>query len=394
MKGLWHCLLPFATDCAGVYSLFADSDSVVIGQDPGGSVLRCREFSEHRPDTTAHFSGVHLSERDVVIGNPEKRLDAFRKVLEEKHPEQIVLTGTPVSSMVAIDLKGLGRRLDLVNVIPVLTFRPPGGLLYDGGMSMAFGRFYRHLSRGHSRTEEPAGTETQSRPATGTRESINLLGLNTMDYPDPEVRQDLIHLFEKDGYEIASVWGIHSGLSRWSRVFHAARNVVCSVSGLALAEKMKKDRGVPYEMLYETDTVQKWMKQVKEETDLRSTGSEQQLLIVGEQVTSHTLRLLLEDIFPEISVRCAGFFERAPEHERDGDLHWNGETDMSEHLQEHSYDLVAADPLLLLAGERPGALYPFLHPPVSGQYSGQFGGIRPDEEAVRQLIRTIGDRGE
>ncbi len=401
MKGLWHSLLPFATDCAGVYSLFADSDSVVIGQDPGGSVLRCREFSEHRPDTTAHFSGVHLSERDVVIGNPEKRLNAFRKVLEDRRPEQIVLTGTPVSSMVAIDLKGLGRTLEKETGIPVLSFPTTGGLWYDRGLSTAFLRIYRHLSRVPSRDAAPGTRESGNPVPEEKREPINLLGLNTMDFPDPAARDALVQLFVEDGYEISSIWGIHSGLSQWSGAFRARRNVVCSVSGLALAKKMEKDRGIPYEMLYDTETIQKELRQFAGSTGAEKldgerwgSGTEPKLLVIGEQVTSHSLRLLLEHIFPGIRIRCAGFFERAPELERNDDLKWQSENDMIEHLRQNSYDLVVADPVLLLAGERPRALYPFIHPPVSGHYAGQFGGILPDRETVQQLIRVIESRKE
>jgi hypothetical protein len=389
MTRLWHCLLPFATDCEGVYSLLADSDSVVIGQDRGGSPVRCREFSEDRPDLRAHFAGVHLNERDVVIGRPEKQMEEFYKALEGKHPEQIALTGTPVSSMLAIDLDGLGRVLEKKTGIPVLSFPTTGGQWYDRGMSQAFLRIYRRLSR----ELPPAGESSVSE--SEQEEKINLLGLNAMDWPDTEVRDTVIRVFEEDGYTVASVWGVHSGLSQWKNFSGAGRNVVCSVSGLALAEAMKKERGIPYTMLYEDIAFRKYIAALIKRTGLRNsggTGIPLRILIIGEQVTSHTLRLLLEEAFPEISVSCAGFFERSRSMERTGDLYWKTESDFQEHLENHSYDFIIGDPVLRLAAGETQTFVPFIHPPVSGRYAEQFGGIAANEKTVINLLNMMKSR--
>lgn len=484
MKQLWDFLLPFATDSTGVCSLFCDSDSLVIGHDPGATALRCYAFTEEREDQRAHYAGMPMGETDMVLEHSEKRLEEYLQKVKETQPKQVVLVGSPVSSMLHVDLKEAARALEAETGLPVLYIPTTGNRYYDHGLSDAFRMLYEHLISDASGRRNPAAGQADARtggqaalrqdPAPSpeeTMETVNLLGFQTLDFPDPGERDLLLRRLERSGYRIGSIWGMHCVPENLERTREADWNLVCSISGLALAERMKETCGIPYRFLWECgiltdadqgtgsgyDPEKHAMKaeaacaapepdrcsdpgqtpgdpkdvpegsgtltvrpdtdgkaapgQASEDTGTAASGAdsfcdwnaeaqtgkeEYRILIVGEQITSCTLRHFLEGKVqdPQVRIDIAGFFRMDPGLKRASDIALHNEEDLQHLFSERKYDLLIGDPVLQLLPGCPESRFPLRHPPLSGRYEQMFESRSWGSAAAEEVCeRILAERG-
>ncbi len=401
MKQLWNRLLPFATDSTGVCSIFCDSDSVVIGHDPGATVLRCYGFTEKREDRRAAYEGMRISEMCCVMGSDEELMEKYRQILQRFPAKQAVFVGTPVAALLGIDLKGLAARLEKEKGLPVLAFPTTGNRYYDKGMSEAFLVIYERLKGG--------GRRDGIRKAGTIQTKVNLLGLNSLDFPWESVRTQIRHWLQDDGCEIVSVWGTESDPERWMRCSQADKNIVCSVSGLAVAEKMKNEWKIPYATLDEYLSERLGMsyrfdklngsgqfggfgRLQTESQPKRGQGAFPEgisILIIGEQVLSSCIRLILRKRGAQ-NVHIAGFFIMESERMEEGDVSLSGEDDLEKLLRYGGYDLIISDPLFQMFGDVcPDSLFfPIVHPPVSGNYGRLYSHWNPgDADTLKELCR-------
>lgn len=374
---LWHYLMPFATDSTGVCSLFCDADAVVVGMDPGATAVRCYPFTEQRQDKTARYKGMQVGELDAVVGKLDESLDRLHLLTDEDRAEFIVLVGTPVASMIGVDLKALARRFEKESGRTVMGFSTTGNRYYDEGMSEALRSIYdRHFRQyGDSeKTDNPFLNENEKKE-TGQLKAISLLGWNTLDFPEETLRNKVMEHLEQHHMRICSIWGMKTTGENWRHLPEADLNVVCSASGYRLAEKIKKNHGIPFvfldELLEKTGGLELL------DGNLLIPEQCRRVLIIGEQITSNALRRRIRELDrlsgnTRREIVNAGFFLMNSKQMEEQDIRLKSEDDLKRLLTEGAFDLVIGDPMFRLMADSTRRFISRKHPPVSGSFADQF----------------------
>lgn len=376
VKALWNHLMPFATDSSGVCSLFCDADAVVIGMDPGATAVRCYPFTERRKDKRARYKGIHIGEIDAAMGKLDESVDRLKLLIDDEETGQIVLVGTPVASLIGVDLKALSRRLEKESGRRVMGFSTTGNRYYDEGLSDAYRVIYDRI-----RKEESPGAASEERKKEESLQdreeyrTVSLLGFDTLDYPDEMERQRILEHIEENQMRIGSIWGFRSGVSEWERALQADLNVVCSASALRLAERMEKDRGIPFVLL--DDLLEKTGGLGIVASGLRIPKDMERILIIGEQITSSALRKHIRSCCREAEGRepeivSAGFFLEHKKLMEGKDVKLKSEEDLITLLSRNHFDLVIGDPMFRLLTDHDQNFFMRIHPPVSGGFADQF----------------------
>lgn len=350
MKRLWKTLLPFASDNNGVCSVLYDCNALVLINDRGAAVTRAYRFAEQRDEPQRSVCrGIRLGELAFTMGRSDDFLDDYLHTLNSlpERPELLVLLHSAVSSLIGLDIKDLAQRLEEVSGIPSIALETSGNRYYDSGISAALDALYEKFCGAPVPPNE--------------RQGVNLLGLNTLDYPCASQREMIENIVRAEGYMIQGRWGMCTELSAFAGLERAALNIVVSAAGLPLAERMQSEFGTPYLALHELSA---WDEQARN-GEVPKSGK---IVVVGEQISSCVLRRLLRRLGAD-AVTVAGFFSMAKKYMQPQDRHLTCEEDLTGLLQDLSPDMIIGDPILAPLLPHGCALLPFPHNALSGGYT-------------------------
>ncbi len=233
----YHRLLPLATGYFGVSSALYDFDGLVVVYGPAGGAWHINIEDEPRwYRGQATVVGAGLLEMDVILGNDDKFIANIVETAKGLNRRFVALSGTPISEIIGTDLKGFARTIEKRTGLPVFMVPTAGSEPYPEGASKAF----------------LALAEKFMDPAAPKRpKGINVLGAIHLSTGKEEHMEPLFLALEQEGFELL---GLLSGL-RPSQpdplegvraAPGAAVNAVVSSSGIALAERMYADYGIPY----------------------------------------------------------------------------------------------------------------------------------------------------
>jgi len=358
MTYLWKTLVPFATDSTGVCSMFADSGALLIGHDPASTVVRGYRRTEERADKTSDNVGLRINEMALILGD----LDYFVKKYEaqirevQNRSNLIILVHSPVSSMINLDIRLCGRML--ATKMPgttILAMETNGNRYYDEGLSLAF-----------LETLKLAADE-RAPVVPGT---VNILGLNTLDYPSPQERAAILNAVAAAGKRTLAVFGMQTDIRKISVSSGAEGNVVVSASGFAAARFMQEKWGIPYQVITDffDDGARRGAPGGIWPVYLPAGVIRGKTLIIGEQVSANLMRAALRTQGVR-DVTVATWFLMEEEISEPGDFHLDSEEQVQKVLSGPGYRSVIADPIF-----RPfvsGELIERAHPPVSSGYRGR-----------------------
>ncbi|MDR3288132.1 MAG: hypothetical protein LBT22_01745 [Peptococcaceae bacterium] len=348
-KHLWNRLLSFATDSTGVCSLFADADALVIGQDPESTAVKSYRMAEQRRDKISDNLGIRVDELSIVLGDIHHFAEKYQEALASCPRKVVVLLHSPVSSLTNLDLSLCAREFQKtapgVEIFPVSTC---GNRYYDEGLSQAFDAVLKS-----------ADPESKAEKKT-IPESVNLLGLNTLDFPSGDQRKMIKDAVLAAGKQVLSIFGMETDLERLRSSPQAAENIVVSVCGLGAARTMEKEWKLPFTTLGEF-LLPSWKYKGPQ-----FQGSPN-ILIIGEQFSSNTLRRILNNLGAG-KVVVAGWFLMDSEYMEDGDCKIESEAELVQLMDDPEFQLIIGDPDFepLRGSVSGGAYFPQPHPPVSG----------------------------
>lgn len=381
MIKLWNKLMPFATDSTGVCSLFCDADAVVIGHDPGATALRCYGFTEKRDDKTAAYAGMPVGELSCVMGDNEMLIDNYMSIINRYSKNMVAFVGTPVSTLLNFDLRGLAKQLEKRTGATVMAFSTTGNKYYDRGLSDAFSVIFDRFVKENDRTEVGDDAAVALNESS-ERRGINLLGLNTLDIPWNDAYECIRRKAGDAGYDVLSVWGMQSDRQKWEKSASAELNVICSASAYRIAERMKQRYGIPYVTLDEL------MLPLADDIISGNTFSDKiSVLVIGEQLYANGIRKALKAM-GAANVDVAGFFDMNRNYMEKNDAALKSENDLEKLLAERRYDLIIGDPLFRFFINKKSncVLFPVKHPPVSGNFSRKMRSYDPyDKYFFREL---------
>ena len=208
----------------------------------------------------------------------------------------------------------------------MLAVHTSGNAYYDKGMAKAYDAIYERFVAGGQAAEREEGY-------------VNFLGFSELDYPGSVLARELVPVLQKRNIHVLSDWGYGDTCDAWPHALKAEKNIVMSAGGLAIARRMQREAGMPFAPLYGLD----WLDGLAEGFTMKS---DPRILVVGEQITSNTLRRLLRKCGAR-AVGVATFFTLDAECREREDVHLKGEGDLSALVGERGYDFVIGDRALM-----------------------------------------------
>ena len=372
----YHHLLPLATGYFGVSSALYDYEGLVVVYGPAGGAWHINIEDEPRwyrgPATVV---GAGMLEMDVILGNDDKFIDNIVQTAKGLDRKFVALSGTPISEIIGTDLKGFVRTIEARTNMPVFMVPTAGSEPYPEGASKAL------LALADKFMDPDA-------PKIGN--GVNVLGAIHLSTGKETHLDPLYDALREEGYWLEGLFsgpllGRMDPLAGVRNAPGAAINVVVSSSGLALADRMHADYGIPFVVGMPVGLAgyNKFMDMLGGSESGSSVPGEpvrrQHAVVIGEPVMSYGVKHCLVHDFgigrvDVISVTpsgpmfreyegCAGLLAEKGPFDRDTD----DEREIRELMNDPGVDLVVADPCYRPLLEGDAKFVPLPHTAMSAR---------------------------
>ena len=372
----YHHLLPLATGYFGASSALYDFNGLVVVYGPAGGAWHINIEDEPRwyrgPATVV---GAGLLEMDVILGNDDKFIDNIVHTARELGVRFVALLGTPISEIIGTDLKGfvrtIGSRLD----VPVFMVPTAGSEPYPEGASKAL------LALADNFMDPDA-------PKIGN--GVNVLGAIHLTVGKETHLDPLFDALREEGYWLEGLFsgpllGRFDPLAGVRNAPGAALNAVVSSCGLALAERMHADYGIPFVVGMPVGLAghNRFMDMLGGSDSKPSEVVEQSrfnhALVIGEPVMSYGVKYCLEHDFgikrvDVVSVTPNGSLFKEPEgcagvlaEQGPGDVETDDEREIAALMNRPDVDFIVADPCYRPMLEGDAVFAPLPHTAMSAR---------------------------
>jgi len=361
-------LPPFAPDYSGVCSALFELGGLVVIHDASGCTGNYTGYDEPRwYDSGAYIYCSALREIDAVMGNDHILADRIQKAAEELRPRFIAVLGSPVPMVIGSDFRGMAAEIEKKTGLPTFGFATTGLNYYDKGVSEALVAYARRFVN-----------EKRERK----KHAVNLLGATPLDFGHGNNIDGFKQELAARGLEVLAVFALGSEPEELAESSAAAVNVVISASGYQLAEYFQKAFGTPYVIGQplgerQTDRLCELIERT-EGADRKETAagqnhlpvpvnSDAHILLLGEQVTMHSLRACLSEDFgyPGAAIGCP--FAMLPKLTHHDDLLLTSEKAISSMINCHKYTHLLGDPFFNMLNESGLKFIPLAHVAVSSK---------------------------
>jgi hypothetical protein len=334
-------LAPFSPDYSGAASVFFDLNSVTAMHDASGCTGNYTGFDDPRwygSRAPIYCSG--LRELDVVLGDDEKLISKMLAAGRDLRPDIFALIGSPVPMLIGCDMKGIARELETRSGITAIGIDTTGTAYYDMGV-------YQATTALLERFGEAGKTDSST---------VNIVGVNPMDFGQTKNIDDLKSLLEDNGFEIISTLSMNYCINAIRDAPKAHVNLAVSRAGFLIGDYMKRKynqpclTGLP---IGEAGAVEfiNLLSEVENDGISRvvigsaPSGENPGILIVGEQVQSNSMRNALNlRGAGNVSVGAIFGLERTIAVEGDVDL--SDERAIVREINDGRYSVIIADPFI------------------------------------------------
>lgn len=355
MKKLLRYLSPFAPDQSGACGVLYELGGLIVICDAGGCAGNICGFDEPRWFTkrSAVFS-AGLRDMDAIMGRDDKLIAKLASAQESLGGKFTAIVATPVPAVIGTDMKALKRMAEKKTGVPCITVNAIGTKYYDEGESEAWEKLFREFA---GAAENGADKDRESSVGSTFTGVIGATPLET-GYSTPE---PLMQGLERYGIENPVIYSMGTGLDEIKLAGAAGKNLVVSAAGIAAAEYLKEEFGVPYETGYPFITEEV----IAEAKEIRNG----KVLIVHSQFAANELRRVIREA-GNAEVDCGTFFMMNENYSEESDIRLAGEDELWELAGSGKYDVIIADDdikrLLDAAGFK-GRFIAFPHYAVSGR---------------------------
>ena len=347
MKGLYKTLPPFAPDYSGVCSVLFNLGGLVVIHDAGGCTGNFTGYDEPRwfGNSSAVFSS-ELREIDAVIGDDEKLLHKIEDAVSLLNRSFIAVLGSPSPMVMGTDYAALADSLSKKTGLPALAFDTNGIEYYDKGAGAAFLELTKRFVKSPSIMRE------------NCENHINIIGATPLDIGSERHIQKLVSLLSKAGCNRVSCWGMGSTLEEIEDAASANLNIVVSLSGIGAANYLYQSYNVPYligipigerpaqNFLERVRTFLNFNYDYKLPLDIKESSlNTQNVLVIGEQVMSNSIRNCLRMDMGMSEINTASFFDMSNSLMEEDDVRLRDEDDLAVLINDSKYDFIIGDPL-------------------------------------------------
>ena len=356
MNGLSIWLPPFASDYSGAASVLEGMKCFTVFLD---AACCTKAYSEY--DNPSWSGGIRtvlsakFSSTEITLGLDEELISQITKSAKALDSNLIALIGTPVSSVCGMDEAGMAAQIEGVLGIPCIGINTKGFYTYESGAAAAMTAVLKKAAERYLKTPENNLITADGDSITDIiPDSVNLLGINPLDYGDAGSLDRIIRNIEHLGQKINCVFPGRSSFYELARIGSASENLVFSVSAVPAAEYLEKTHGTPWRF-------------ASLSADITLPRS-RILILTGDQVITSSIRRLYREQGYTGHIICASFFNAYDSLFEPLDLCLKSEEDYAAMLKLYPDCAVLGDPLLKLVPETSSHEFlPFTHPAVSGR---------------------------
>ncbi|MBC3796836.1 hypothetical protein GH807_07200 [Acetobacterium tundrae] len=362
MSQLSRYLPPFSSDYSGICSSLFDLDGMVVIHDAHCCSMNYVNMDEPRwyGNKKPIFSSG-LREIDAIMGDDDKLIRKIIKAYHELNPEFIAILGSPVPTIVGADMAGIAQELENKLEIPVFGFSSTGLRYYNRGISETMIKLTKRYAQEGSKVNK----------------SVNILGLNALDFSDSNNAEDIREVLKSAGWKVSCSFMMGCSIAEIINSPRAAVNVVVSQSGMDLAEYMERTWGIPYvaftpmglndnKMIF--SIIEKAFREGKSRVIRSDDLYDGEILIIGEQLIANSIREVLASHYGVKGVTVGCLFGKDKRLATDFDIDLKSELQIARKLKENKYTVVIGDPLLkALVDKSQARLFSLPHVAVSSK---------------------------
>ncbi|WP_172135908.1 nitrogenase component 1 [Adlercreutzia sp. ZJ473] len=400
-------LPPFASDYSGAASVLSGCDAQLVFVDPGCCSYSFLEAEGVRLDDAERpVLSAQLRTVDTVLGVDEALACQVGAMLRRSRPRLAALLGTPVPSLVGMDLPGLARQVASEAGVPVVGIETDGFASYDVGIKRAYEAALRlepaappQHDRGGCHASAEAGRQAGAgdRPAReASKPRAALVGFNPFDFGSCEAVRAAMRFVEDGGWTPALPFGAEH--AKTDDLASCKVALVGSESGLELARELEARFGIP-SLCWSPACFDHGMDELAaiaakgDSCALLAAnacgGSGARVLVVAEQISAHALSHEVARRACGASVAAASFFTDQRATQRLGTIELDSEERLAALLAQGAYDVLVADPLLFRLPEaRDMVTVPWPHRAVSGKLFDQHGDMGRWEDVIARTIEA------
>lgn len=351
MKGLYKTLPPFAPDYSGACSILFELGGIVVIHDASGCTGNYIGYDEPRcyGSSSAIFTSS-LREVEAIFGDDETIIDKIMEATRLLDRKFVAILGSPATMVIGTDYKAIASIITARTGLPALIFDTNGIDYYDKGASSAFLELAKQFVE-----------EIKEEAETTTPPLLNIIGANPLDIGWSGQIESLKLWIEKNGFRVQSCWSLNTTIEDIKKSAKVRANMVVSWAGLETAKYFKSKFGVPYVVglpIGERASVE-LAKELHFTCNSRNSSNKKELkfssickerdgkvLIIGEQVTSNSVRNCLYWDFGYRQVDVVSFFSMDKDLKSAGDRHVENEDTMRSLINHEGYDVIIGDYLL------------------------------------------------
>lgn len=246
MKQVSVTLSTYTADVSGVCSALYELGGMVVIHDPSGCNSTYNTHDEPRwydMDSLVFISG--LSQMDAIMGNDDKFINDIVRAAKELAPRFIALVRTPIPLMTGTDFEGIARVIEKQTQIPVFYFPTTGMQSYVRGAGMALETVARELVEDSTANIASTMQNYAEKKEAGIKRKINILGATPLDF-SVNTTLDSIKKFLSRHFEIISTFAMGSSIEEIQKAGQADVNLVISSVGVPAAKVLEERFHTPY----------------------------------------------------------------------------------------------------------------------------------------------------
>lgn len=338
MNNLWITLPAIAPDYSGVCSAMFDLGGISVIHDASGCTGNYTGYDEPRwYGSTAKVFSSGLREMDAVLGQDDRLIENIIKAGELIKPTIYTVIGSPVPMVIGTDMTGVAHELEERTGIPSFGFDMNGIGIYSNGISKALCALIRRFTvKGKDKIHR----------------GINILGTTPLDLSANSNAEDIKKCLECWGFQVVGEMMMGASLQQIEDLGKAEINLVVTRSGYEAAKLLEEKFGIPYVAgmpLYHSNSVKELLEETIEDKKsriLRDLSEEGEVLIVGEQILSNSIRNRIKKGKQNQKVRVATLYGLNKELASEGDINLSGESELVNLINSGKYTTVIGDPLI------------------------------------------------
>lgn len=255
-------------DLGGAASLLYEMGGMVIFHDAAGCCENYAAFDEPRLMKSASMVySSSLLQMDAVLGNDEPLVAGAVETAARLKPRFIAILGTPVPSVIGMDLDGIAAEIESRAGIPALAVHTGGFEPYTSGAGKALRTLLERFIR------EPRGE----------RAGVNLFGATPLDF-DAGLIARMKRTLEGAGLHVNAALCMGASLEDVENASNAAYNIAVSRAGLPAARYLEERFGTPFDAFVPLTAAQALRCGLSDKI-----GTGKRTLVVGEEIMARSL---------------------------------------------------------------------------------------------------------